>query len=190
MPGSPVAATGFAPARADQRQDIRSSPHIPKVIVPVLAYAPEARPPKLAVMVRIRGPVRLGVEVDETGIVASAKVQSGHPFLVAAAPSPSWQQRTLASAAPFIDRANDDWTRAIVSGDADVLSAPYAADGMFIGPDGSVIRSKQAVHKMYASRRGAVTVLKASLHSDGRATDPMKARTICSTGSGVCRSSN
>jgi ketosteroid isomerase-like protein len=95
------------------------------------------------------------------------------PLLVAAAPSPSWQQRTLASAAPFIDRANDDWTRAIVSGDADVLSAPYAADGMFIGPDGSVIRSKQAVHKMYASRRGAVTVLKASLHSDGRATaDP------------------
>ena len=45
------------------------------------------------------------------------------PLLVAAAPA--WKDQALASAAPFIDKANDEWTHAIVIGDADVLSAPY-----------------------------------------------------------------
>jgi ketosteroid isomerase-like protein len=92
------------------------------------------------------------------------------PFLIAAAPdSKDWKQQALAAAAPFIDRANDEWTRAIVSGNADVLSAPYAADGLFIGPDGTVTRGKQAVADMYVKRRAQVTVLRASIHSDGRA---------------------
>ena len=93
------------------------------------------------------------------------------PLVIAA--SPSWQRHTLASAAPFIDKANDEWTRAIVSGDADVMSAPYEANGIFIGPDGNEIRGKEAVRAMYARPRGAVRVLKASIHSDGRAAgDP------------------
>jgi hypothetical protein len=49
-------------------------------------------------------------------------VLAAAPLLVAAAPT--WQQRTIASAAPFIDKANSDWSKAIVSGDPDVLSAP------------------------------------------------------------------
>lgn len=89
------------------------------------------------------------------------------PMLIAATP-PS-QRQALAAAAPFIDKANDEWTRAIVSGDAGVLSAPYAPDGIFIGPDGSEVRGKDAVRAMYAKPRGDLKIIKASIHSDGRA---------------------
>ena len=93
------------------------------------------------------------------------------PLLVAAAPA--WQQQALASAAPFIDKANDEWTRAIVSGNAEALAAPYASDGIFIRPDGATVRGKPAVRTMYAKRPGEVKVLKASIRSDGRvAADP------------------
>ena len=77
-------------------------------------------------------------------------------------------QHMLADAAPYIDRANTEWTHAIVRGDARVLSAPYDRDGVFIGPDGSAIRGKSAVRGMYARRPSSVKVLKASIHSDGR----------------------
>lgn len=89
------------------------------------------------------------------------------PLLIAAAPLS--QKQVLASAAPYIDRANDEWTRAIVTGDADVLSAPYAYDGIFIGPDGSEVRGKDAVRAMYAKPRRDLKIVKASIHSDGRA---------------------
>jgi len=93
------------------------------------------------------------------------------PLLVAAAPS--WQSQTLASAAPFIDKANSDWSRAIVTGNAAVLSAPYASDAVFIGPDGTAIHSKAGVRTMYARRPSKVQVLNASIKSDGRAAaDP------------------
>ncbi len=88
------------------------------------------------------------------------------PLLVAAAPS--WQQQAAASAAPFIDRANDEWSRAIVSGDAAVLSAPYAANAVFIGPDGTAIHGKAGVRTMYARRPARVRVLRAAIRSDGR----------------------
>jgi ketosteroid isomerase-like protein len=95
------------------------------------------------------------------------------PFLAAIAPlliaaAPTWQERTLAAAAPFIDKANDEWTRAIVARDFDVLVAPYDLGGIFIGPDGSISVGKAAVRSMYASRPAAVRVLKASIRSDGR----------------------
>jgi ketosteroid isomerase-like protein len=92
--------------------------------------------------------------------------------LVAAGP-PSSQQAALASAAPYIDRANNEWTHAIVSGDPAALSAPYDEHGIFIGPDGSVSIGKAAVRAMYASRPSTVKVLKASIRSDGRVSpDP------------------
>jgi ketosteroid isomerase-like protein len=95
------------------------------------------------------------------------------PLLIAAAPATNWKQRALASAAPFIDRANEEWTRAIVTADADMLSGPYDVDGVFIGPDGSSVRGKPAVRAMYARRREDVQVLKANIHSEGRAAgDP------------------
>src|SRR6478735_1360541 len=92
------------------------------------------------------------------------------PLLIAAAPA--WQREALASAAPFIDKANQEWMHAIVVGDAEVMAAPYDPDGIFIGPDGSEIRGRGAVRAMYARPR-AGKVLKASIRSDGRAAgDP------------------
>lgn len=93
------------------------------------------------------------------------------PLLVAAAPS--WQQRAIASAAPFIDRANSDWSRAIVSGDTKMLSAPYAKDAVFLMPDGTAIHGRAGVQTMYARRPHATKVLHATIHSEGRAAaDP------------------
>lgn len=91
-------------------------------------------------------------------------------LLIAASPATSdWKSQALKSAAPDIDRANDEWTRAIVTGDADGLSAPYAANGVFIGPDGTAIHGKAAVRAMYAKRPAGVKVVKAVIKSDGRA---------------------
>jgi ketosteroid isomerase-like protein len=93
------------------------------------------------------------------------------PLLVAAAPA--WQQRALASAAPFIDKANSDWSRAIVSGDSKLLSAPYAATAVFIAPDGTAIHGKSGVRTMYSRRPKGTKVLHATIHSDQRAAaDP------------------
>ena len=93
------------------------------------------------------------------------------PLIVAAAPS--WQQQAVASAAPFIDKANTEWTRAIVTGNADVLSAPYSKNAVFVGPDGTEIRSKAGVRTMYSRRPKSAKVLHATIHSDGRvAADP------------------
>jgi ketosteroid isomerase-like protein len=93
------------------------------------------------------------------------------PLLIPAAPSSKAQ--ALKDAAPFIDKANDEWTRAIVTGDADVMSAPYAADGVFIAPNGKALEGKAAVRAMYAKRPAGVKVLKATIKSDGRAAhDP------------------
>jgi hypothetical protein len=68
------------------------------------------------------------------------------PLLLAAAPP--WQGQALASAAPFIDKANSDWERAILTGNADVLSAPYATNGVFIAPDGTAIHGRSGVRTM------------------------------------------
>jgi ketosteroid isomerase-like protein len=93
------------------------------------------------------------------------------PLLAAAAPT--WQQRTIASAAAFIDKAKAEWTRAIVSGDADALSAPYAKNSLFIQPDGTAIHSKAGVRTMYKRRPSGTKVLHATIRTDGRvAADP------------------
>jgi len=88
------------------------------------------------------------------------------PLLMAAAPA--WQRQALSAAAPYIDKANDEWSHAIVTGDADLMAAPYEPNGVFVGPDGSEVRGRDAVRAMYAKPRGSTKVLKASIHSDGR----------------------
>jgi len=93
--------------------------------------------------------------------------------MAAAHPASDWKKQALRSAAPFIDRANREWTQAIVTGNADVLSAPYAKDGLFIARDGTTVHGKAAVRAMYAKRPAGVKVIKASISSDGRAAhDP------------------
>lgn len=102
-------------------------------------------------------------------LLALAFASSG----IAAPSREPWQRQVLASAAPFIDRANSDWSRAILVGNADAIVAPYAADGMMIGPDGSVFHGRAAVRQVYAKGRPGVRVVKASIRSDGRAAhDP------------------
>ena len=90
------------------------------------------------------------------------------PSAASAAPPGAPADPIVAEAAPFIDRANADWGVAIVKGDPDVLSAPYAADGLFIGPDGKVTAGKAGIRAMYASRPKTVEVLEATAASDGR----------------------
>ena len=98
-------------------------------------------------------------------------VLAAAPLLIAAAPA--WQQKALASAAPYIDKANSDWERAIVSGDEKLLSAPYSKNAVFVAPDGTAIHGKTGVRTMYGRRPSGTKVLSASIHSDGRiAVDP------------------
>lgn len=93
------------------------------------------------------------------------------PLLVAAAPS--WQSRAIASAAPFIDKANSEWESAIVRGNADAMSEPYSKNAVFITPDGTAIHGRTGVRTMYSRRPAGVKVLHASIKSDGRvASDP------------------
>lgn len=92
------------------------------------------------------------------------------PFLIgAAAPSADWKRQALDAAAPFIDKANTEWASAIRTGNAAVMSAPYAKDGLFIAPDGTVFRGRAAVRQMYSRRPAGVKVISASIKSDGRA---------------------
>ena len=99
-------------------------------------------------------------------------------FLLAAAPliiaaAPSWQQQALSSAATFIDKANNEWTHAIVNADSKALSAPYATNAVFIAPDGTAIHGKAGVRTMYARRPAGTKVVHATIRSDGRAAvDP------------------
>lgn len=92
------------------------------------------------------------------------------PLLIAAhASSKDLGNETLKSAAPYIDKANEDWKRAIVSGEPDLLSAPYEANGIFIAPNGTTVHGKKAVRSMYATRPPNVKVVRATIRSDGRA---------------------
>lgn len=105
--------------------------------------------------------------------IASLLMFAATSIPAAAAPHQSWARQALASAAPYIDRANSDWAKAIVTGNASVMSAPYDIRGIMIGPNGSVFRGRDAVKRMYASRHQGLKVLKASIRSDGRAAhDP------------------
>jgi len=58
----------------------------------------------------------------------------------------------IASARPEIDAANGDWLPALQRRDANAIAAAYADSGLFIAGDGSVIRGRAAVARMYAER--------------------------------------
>ena len=71
-------------------------------------------------------------------------------------------------AAPFIDRANQEWGKAIVAGDIATIVAPYAEDSVFVLPDGRAFRGKAAIRQMYASRPKSTQILEATATGDGR----------------------
>ena len=82
----------------------------------------------------------------------------------AAAQSPNPVQE----AAPFIDRANQEWDKAIVTGDVETIVAPYAEDSVFILPDGRAFRGKAAIRQMYSARPKTNEIVDATASSDGR----------------------
>jgi len=79
-----------------------------------------------------------------------------------AAPNP------IAEAAPFIDKANSEWGKAIAVGDVETIVAPYADDGVFILPDGKTVEGKAAIRQMYSARPKRAQIISASATSDGR----------------------
>jgi uncharacterized protein (TIGR02246 family) len=58
----------------------------------------------------------------------------------------------LASARPEVEAANAAWLPGLKSHDAAAVAAAYADSGLFILPDGSVIRGRAAVAAMYSAR--------------------------------------
>jgi uncharacterized protein (TIGR02246 family) len=75
----------------------------------------------------------------------------------------------IAAARPAIDQANDDWIRAMKAHDAPALAAAYADDGLFILPDGSVIRGRSAVEALYAKSTASAVVTGGAIRSLGTA---------------------
>ena len=90
-------------------------------------------------------------------------------LLIALAAPAGAGDKAVASASPDIDRANAEWAVAIRSGDAATLAAPYAEDGIFIGPDGNVVKGRKAVEALYAAgARAAARIVDAGIESGGR----------------------
>ena len=58
----------------------------------------------------------------------------------------------LASARPEIEAANAAWLPGLKQHNAAAIVAPYADSGLFIQADGSVIRGRAAIAKMYVDR--------------------------------------
>jgi len=89
--------------------------------------------------------------------------------LLVAIAAPAGADPVVASAAPDIDRANAEWATAIRSGDAATMAAPYAEDGLFIGPDGKVVRGRKGVEALYAaSLTTRPNIVDATVESAGR----------------------
>jgi uncharacterized protein (TIGR02246 family) len=62
------------------------------------------------------------------------------------------QSEVAPDAVRAIEQANAEWLPAIKAGDAARIAAPYAENGVFVLPDGSIIKGRQAVEAMYARR--------------------------------------
>jgi ketosteroid isomerase-like protein len=58
----------------------------------------------------------------------------------------------LASARPDIEAANAAWIPGLRRRDAASIVAAYADSGIFVSPDGTVVRGRAAVAAMYAAR--------------------------------------
>jgi uncharacterized protein (TIGR02246 family) len=56
-----------------------------------------------------------------------------------------------------VRKANSDWERAVTTGDAASIAAPYADDAVFVLVDGTCIRGRAEIEKMFRTgfeRRG------------------------------------
>ena len=64
----------------------------------------------------------------------------------------------VADARPAIEHANGDLLRAMNAGDAAAIAAPYADDGLFVLPDGEILRGRAAVEAFYAAHEGRTPI--------------------------------
>jgi uncharacterized protein (TIGR02246 family) len=59
-----------------------------------------------------------------------------------------------------VHKANSDWEAAVKTGDAEAIAAPYADDAVFVLADGTSIRGRAEIEKVYRTgfeTRGVVT---------------------------------
>jgi uncharacterized protein (TIGR02246 family) len=88
--------------------------------------------------------------------------------LVLALAAPAAAADNLASARATIARANAEWLPAMQAHDADRVAEPYAADGVFVLPNGQTIVGRAAVADFYRKQlAGGRRILKGGVHTDG-----------------------
>src|SRR5262245_50574226 len=51
-----------------------------------------------------------------------------------------------------VEKANSEWAAAMKTGDAAIIAAPYAEDAVFVGIDGSCVKGRSEIEKMYRDR--------------------------------------
>lgn len=108
---------------------------------------------------------------------------------VGAAPAPVDTAAILASARPEIDAANAAWLPGLRGHDAQAIVAAYADSGVFVMPNGDVIRGRDAIARMYESRfpllgtvlsgdvvQGGMQVVDGRIYEWGRATLELSGR--------------
>jgi uncharacterized protein (TIGR02246 family) len=66
----------------------------------------------------------------------------------------------LASARPDIEAANEAWLPGLQHRDALAITAAYSNDGLFIAPDGTVTRGRDAITGMYQARFPRLTEIR------------------------------
>jgi uncharacterized protein (TIGR02246 family) len=94
---------------------------------------------------------------DRVLLIATATI------LTAMAPDP------VAAASPAIDRANAEWLPAMRNADASVIAAPYADNGLLVLPDGTSVKGREAIRRLYAEGLRARKVVGGGIRSTGRA---------------------
>lgn len=87
--------------------------------------------------------------------------------LAATSPDCAAQQ---ASARPAIEHANGDWIRALRAGDGTAIAAAYAEEGLFVLPDGAMVKGRAAVAALYGKPAG--DIIGGGIESQGLACGP------------------
>ena len=82
----------------------------------------------------------------------SALLLAAGAFLAFAAAVPVFARSEDPKLVAAVRKANSEWAAAMKTGDAAVIAAPYADDSVFVGVDGSCIRGRAEVEKMYRDR--------------------------------------
>jgi uncharacterized protein (TIGR02246 family) len=106
------------------------------------------------------------MNVVKLGVVLGALASTALAGIAGSIPAAD----SVAGAMPAIERANREWSRAMKSGDADAIAAPYAMDAVFVTADGSAIRGREAIRDLYRARlAGKAPIVSAVIERRGTA---------------------